>query len=87
MQKPKDAHRFIILAKACLTCNTYEDLEKIQCPVFVIGGRQDKVVGSNASEEIAQKLDCKIFMYEQLGHAAYEEAKDFNKRIYDFLRG
>lgn len=87
MQKPQNAQRFIILAKACLTCNAYEELEKIQCPVFVMGGRQDKVVGSNASEEIAQKLDCKIFMYEQLGHAAYEEAKDFNKKIYDFLKG
>lgn len=85
-QKPRDPRRFIILAKACLTCNAYEDLEKIQCPVFVIGGRQDKVVGAAASEEIAQKLNCKIFMYEQLGHAAYEEAKDFNKRIYDFLK-
>lgn len=86
MQKPKDAQRFIVLAEACLTCNAYEELDKIQCPVFVIGGRQDKVVGSNSSEEIAQKIGCKIFMYEQLGHAAYEEAKDFNQRIYDFLR-
>lgn len=86
VQKPKDPQRFVILSKACLTCNTYEDLEKIRCPVFVIGGRQDKVVGAAASEEIAQKLNCKIFMYEQLGHAAYEEAKDFNKRVYDFLR-
>lgn len=86
MQKPKDAQRFMILAKACLTCNAYEELAKIQCPVFVIGGRQDSVVGSEASEEIAQKLDCRIFMYEQLGHAAYEEAKDFNTRIYDFLK-
>lgn len=82
VQKPKDARRFLILAKACLTCNAYEDLDKIRCPVFVIGGRQDKVVGAEASEEIARKLNCKIFMYEQLGHAAYEEAKDFNKRIY-----
>ncbi|MGN1368776.1 MAG: alpha/beta fold hydrolase [Aristaeellaceae bacterium] len=86
MQKPRDAQRFMILAKACLTCNAYEELEKIQCPVFVIGGRQDKVVGSRASEEIAQKLDCRILMYEQLGHAAYEEAEDFNTRIYDFLK-
>lgn len=37
VQKPKDVERFIILAKACLICN------------------------------------------------AYEEAKDFNKRVYDFL--
>lgn len=86
LQKPKDIQRFIILAKSCLTCNTYRELDKIQCPVFVIGGGHDQVVGTNASEEIAQKLDCKRFVYEQLGHAAYEEAKDFNKRIYDFLQ-
>lgn len=85
LQKPRDVHRFIILAKACLTCRAYEELEKIRCPVFVIGGRQDRVVGSEASEEIARKLGCRIFMYEHLGHAAYEEARDFNRRIYDFL--
>ena len=25
-------------------------------------------------------------MYDKLGHAAYEEAKDFNKRVYDFFQ-
>lgn len=86
LQKPKDVQRFIILAKACLTCNAYEELNKIKCPVFVIGGRQDKVVSGAASEEIADKLGCQIYMYDELGHAAYEEAKDFNKRVYDFLK-
>lgn len=85
-QKPKDAQRFIILTKACLTCNAYEELEKIQCPVFVIGGKEDMVLSGKASQEIAQKLNCKLYMYENLGHSAYEEAKDFNKRIYDFLK-
>ena len=84
-QKPKDVRRFIILAKACLTCNTYDILDRIKCPALVIGGRQDKVVTGAASEEIAEKLGCKIHMYENLGHAAYEEAKDFNKIVYDFL--
>ena len=55
-QKPKDVQRFIILAKACLTCDSYEELHNIQCPVFVIGGREDKVVSGTASEEIAEKL-------------------------------
>ena len=86
LQKPKDAKRFIALAKACLTCEAYEELEKIQCPVFVIGGRKDTIVGSYASEELADKLGCELYMYEQLGHALYEEAKDFNRRVYDFLR-
>lgn len=85
-QKPKDVERFINLAKACLTCNAYDELEKIKCPVLVLGGKEDKVVTGNASEEIAEKLKCKIHMYDNLGHAAYEEAKDFNKRIYDFLK-
>ena len=87
LQKPKDVQRFVTLAKACFTCNTYEMLDKIKCPVLVLGGKQDKVVTGFASEEIAEKIGCKIHMYENLGHAAYEEAKDFNQVIYDFLVG
>ncbi len=85
LQKPKDVERFVTLAKACLTCSTYEMLDKIKCPALVLGGRQDKIVTCAASEEIAAKLGCKIHMYESLGHAAYEEAKDFNQIVYDFL--
>ena len=84
--KPKDFGRFIVLAKACLTCDTYEELDKIKCPVLVLGGCQDKIVTGQASGEIAEKLGCECHMYEELGHAAYEEAKDFNQRIYEFLR-
>ena len=86
LQKPKDVERFVILANACLTCDTYEQLENIKCPVLVVGGRQDKVVTGEASEEIAEKLGCCLHMYENLGHAAYEEANDFNKVIYNFLK-
>ena len=86
MSKKVDMNRFIILAKSCLTCDTYENLNKIKCPVLVLGGKQDKVVTGEASEEIAEKLGCEIYMYEELGHAAYEEAKDYNKRIYRFLQ-
>ncbi|MBQ2884640.1 MAG: alpha/beta hydrolase [Alphaproteobacteria bacterium] len=86
VQKPKDAERFLILTKACLSCNAYDELDKITCPVLVLGGRQDKVVTGEASEEIADKLGCEIYMYESLGHAAYEEAKDFNERVYAFFK-
>ena len=86
LQKPKDVPRFITLAKANLTCNAYDELDKIQCPVFVIGGRKDKVVGEKSSDEISEKLGCKKHIYENLGHSAYEEAKDFNQIVYDFLK-
>ena len=85
LQKPKDVRRFSILARSCLTCDTYESLSDIKCPVLVLGGERDKIVTARASYEIAEQLGCGIHMYEDLGHAAYEEAKDFNRRVYDFL--
>lgn len=83
--RPKDPQRFIRLAEACLTCDTFDRLDQIRCPVFVIGGKQDRVVTGAASEEIAGKLGCACHLYEEFGHAAYEEAKDFNQRVLNFL--
>ena len=85
VQAPKDKRRFVTLARACLTCDTYDALERIGCPVFVVGGREDQVVTAQASVEIAEKLNCELYLYEHLGHAAYEEAKDFNRRIHRFF--
>ena len=85
LQKPKDIGRFVILTKSCLTCDTYERLAEIKCPVFVIGAKGDQIVTGDASLEIAEKLGCKLHMYEDLGHAAYEEAKGFNQLVYDFF--
>lgn len=85
VQTPRNIERFLILTKACLTCNTYDELDKIKCPVLVIGGAKDKVVTAEASKEIAQKLGCEIYIYEELGHAVYDEAGDFKKRVLDFF--
>lgn len=76
-----------LLQRRALPAIIYDSLDRINCPVLVIGGRQDKVVTGEASEETAEKLGCDIYMYDGLGHGAYEEAKDFNRRIYDFLNG
>ena len=86
IQKPRDPQRFITLAEACLTCRTYEVLNRITCPVLVIGGGQDQVVSGEASVELARKLGCQIYMYKDLGHAIYEESSDFNRKVVDFFR-
>lgn len=84
--KPKDFSRFIIQANACLSHDTYNDLEKIKCPTLIIGGADDKIVGNEASQEMAEKIsESKLIVYEGLGHAAYEESKDFNHQVIDFL--
>lgn len=86
VQKPKDVQRFITLAKATLTCSAYDELDKIHCPVLVIGGMLDQVTSAIASREIAEKLGCPIHMYSDLGHTAYED-KAFNQRVLAFFKG
>lgn len=84
--KPKDFNRFLIQAKACINHNSYNELDKIKCPTLVIGGGSDKVVGKNTSQEMAEKIKgSKLVIYEGLGHGAYEETKDFNHQVMNFL--
>ena len=84
--KPKDFSKFIIQANACIHHNAYQELNKINCPTLVIGGDSDKVVGKESSIEIAERIhDSKLILYHGLGHATFEEAKDFNSRVLQFL--
>ena len=85
MIQPKNFDRFAILASAILDFDCYDRLNEIKCPVLVLGGEQDRITFGEASVEIANKLNCEIQMYSEYGHAAYEEAKDFNRRVYEFL--
>lgn len=85
MIKPKDFSRFAVLASAILDFDCYDRLNEIKCPVLVLGGEKDMITTGAASVEIADKLNCEIHMYPEYGHAAYDEAKDFNDRVYEFL--
>lgn len=81
----KEMERFVILAKACLDFDCYNSLNKIHCPVFVIGDNNDKVVTAEASVEIAEKLNCQLYMYQGYSHAVYDEALDYRDRIWEFF--
>lgn len=86
--KPKTYQRFFINAKAILGFDAYEELGKIQCPTYIISGSDDKTVGNDAAHELKANIPgSKLHIYEGLGHAAYEEAKDFYDRVYGFLMG
>lgn len=86
MGKPKDFGRFLIQAKSCLSHNAYLELNKIVCPTLVLGGECDRIVGGDASKELAEKIPgSELFLYPNLGHGAYEEAEDFNDRVVNFL--
>lgn len=83
--KPADGQRFVRLASSILTFDAWDRLTDIQCPVLVLGGKQDKIVTGEASLAMAERLNCPVHLYDELGHAAYDEARDFNQRIMAFL--
>ena len=85
--RPKSFDRFLTQAEACVTHDAWEDLPRIGCPTLVIGGTEDRIVTGQASLDMAAHIPgCELFMYEGLGHALYEEAPDFQRRVAEFSR-
>ena len=88
----QDMKRFCVLARACLAFEAYEGLSKLECPTFILGAELDQVLGVIASREIADVLKqngvpTELYVYENYGHAAYDEAPDYRARILEFLKG
>ena len=87
LAKPKSYERFFASIDAIESFDARKDLPKISCPVLILGGRKDKTVTGEASEELHAMLEgSELYMYDEYGHAIYEEAKDFNDRILSFLQ-
>ncbi|MDO4838621.1 MAG: alpha/beta hydrolase [Clostridia bacterium] len=83
----EEYQRFIILASACKTFDCYDALSSIRCPVLVLGSEGDQVVTAEGSREIAQALNCTLYLYDaQYGHGVYDEAPDYKQQCLDFLQ-
>ena len=86
--KPKDYGRFLSNANAILRFDARDALGQIHCPVLILGGEEDRTVGPEASRELHAALaESVLHMYPGLGHAAFEEAPDFNARVFAFFEG
>lgn len=86
--RPKSYDRFLANAEAILAFDAHAELGKIACPTLVIGGGEDRIVGPVAAEELQELIpQSELYIYPEFGHAAYEEAKDFNERVYRFFEG
>ena len=84
--KPSDYGRFLANARAILGFGGVKDPGRIICPALIIGGEEDRIVGAEASRELARMIpESTLYLYPGLGHAAYEEAPDFYRRVFDFL--
>ena len=79
--------RFISQAQACIEHDCFEELYKIKAQTLIIGAGKDKVLGMEGSLELAEKIKLsELYIYDEYSHGVYEQAKDFNKRIFDYLK-
>lgn len=85
LTKPKSYERFYRNAYAILSFDVRNRLGDINCKTLIIAGDNDKTVGNEAAFELQKGIkDSELFVYEGLGHGAFEEAKDFYDRVYKF---
>lgn len=85
----EELERFVTFAKSIRNYDVSDELKKIKCPVLALGVYEDPVLDSDATMEIAENLDYRddfeLYMYTGYGHAAFDTAPDYRKRILDFL--
>ncbi|MDO4648588.1 MAG: alpha/beta hydrolase [Eubacteriales bacterium] len=86
MSEPESLERFIIQGNACIKHDARPWLGKIQVPTLIVGGERDYIVGNKAAHELSEYIsDSTLKIYEEYGHGAFEEAKDFNDLVLGFF--
>lgn len=81
----EEFERFYTMDEASLGFDIYDKIKNIKCPVLVLGAKQDKVISVQGSYEIAEQTDAELYVYEDYGHAVYDEAPDYRQRLKDFF--
>lgn len=85
----EELERFVIFAGSIINYDVSNELKKIKCPVLALGVYEDPVLDSDATMEIAENLDYRddfeLYMYIGYGHAAFDTAPDYKKRMLEFL--
>lgn len=80
-----DYRNFLISLEAVKRFDVKDEISKINCPVFVIGAGEDRILGTQSSYDLADALNCECYIYEGYGHGVYDEAPDYLSRIASYL--
>ncbi len=84
--KPESYRRYLINCEAILRFDARDLAARIACPTLILGGEEDRVVGPEGSRELHALIPgSELYLYPGLGHGAFEEAPDFNERIFRFF--
>ena len=84
-----DMKRFLTLVKGNEGFDFRDRITNIQCPVLAIGDTCDNVLSADSTPKIAELFknnpDFEMYMYSGYGHAVYDTAPDYTKRLYLFF--
>lgn len=83
----RDYRNFLISLEAIRRFDVADAVQKIACPVYVLGAGEDRVLGKQAAADLVDALNCRYYIYEGYGHGVYDEAPDYLTRIASFLKG
>lgn len=85
--EPEDIRRFIIQTQAIDGFDVSGELDRISCPVLVIGCEGDRVLPAVHSRRLAEQLNAGLYLYgEEYGHCVFDEAPDYKQRMTDFFK-
>ncbi len=80
-----DLKRFAIFADGLCSFDLAANLRAITCPVLAIGGALDRIFPPKQAMEIAQQTGGKCFIFDNYGHAVYDEAADYLDKVWEFF--
>ena len=64
------------------------DLSRLECPVLLIAGEHDALMGRSIAERMMETIDDAELTVLATGHAsALEAPEEFNRRVLDFAAG
>ena len=77
--------RFVIFTDKMAEFDVFDSLDQIKCPVLVMCGSDDAVLGAEPSVEMSKKMNCRLKVFEGFGHAVYDETEEFKNTAKDFF--
>ena len=85
LTKPSSYERLYRNAYAILDFDVRGELNRIKAPTLILAGDNDLTVGNEAPYELNRGIEgSELYIYNGLGHSAYEEGKDFYDRVLNF---
>ena len=80
-----EIQKFIKLTAPTLNFNVEKDLWRIKCETLIVASKNDKIFWRECAKTLSDKIQSQLYLYEEYGHAVYDEAPDFRDKMLHFL--